>query len=127
MRATAERPDRALKRIIRKGGHVVLLDGTPVRTRRRTGSDNRRSHSGRHKSHGLLFLGITDTRGPLIRICAGHPGRSSETTTARHNGITRRLREAGLGSALCGCAGKRSAHGLVFLVLHGRVAPSVPE
>ena len=32
--------DRALKKIARRGGVVVLLDGTLVRTRRRTGAGN---------------------------------------------------------------------------------------
>ncbi|MER5687990.1 transposase family protein [Streptomyces sp. NPDC002205] len=96
--ARAERLDRALKRIIRKGGHVVFLDGTLVRTRRRTGADTRRNYSGKHKSHGLLFLGITDTRGRLIWVSAARPGRPSEVMTARHNDITRRLRETGLGA-----------------------------
>ncbi|WP_327312733.1 sensor histidine kinase [Streptomyces sp. NBC_01235] len=36
----------------RKVGHIVLLDGTPIRTRRRTGADNRRDYSGKHKVHG---------------------------------------------------------------------------
>ncbi|MCF0082175.1 hypothetical protein LZ269_33115 [Streptomyces lomondensis] len=31
-------------------------------------------------------------------MSAARPGRSSEITTARHNGITRHLREAGLGA-----------------------------
>jgi hypothetical protein len=39
----AERLDRVLKKIARKGGHVVLLDGTLVHTRRRTGTDNRKN------------------------------------------------------------------------------------
>lgn len=38
--ARAPRLDRALKKIARKGGVVVLLDGTLVRTRRRTGDAN---------------------------------------------------------------------------------------
>ncbi|WP_306948197.1 transposase family protein [Streptomyces sp. B4I13] len=42
--------------------------------------------------------GVTDTRGRLVWISAARPGRSSEVTTARHNGITRHLREAGLGA-----------------------------
>ncbi|MFE9453393.1 transposase family protein [Streptomyces sp. NPDC006739] len=96
--ARAERLDGALRRIIRRGGHAVLLDGSLVRTRRRTGSDNRRNYSGKHKSHGLLFLSITDPRGWLIWISAARPGRSSEITTARHNHIARHLREAGLGA-----------------------------
>lgn len=96
--ARAERLDRALRRIIRKGGHVVLLDGTLIRTRRRTGKENRRNYSGKAKAHGLLFLAITDTKGRLVWISAGRAGRSSEITTARHNKVIEQLRPAGLGA-----------------------------
>jgi hypothetical protein len=48
----APRLDRALRKIARSGGIVVLLDGTLVRTRRRTGADNRKNFSGKHKAHG---------------------------------------------------------------------------
>lgn len=96
--ARAPRLDRALNKISAAGGDVVLLDGTLVRTRRRTGAADRRNYSGKHKVHGLLFLALTDTRGNLVWISAARPGRSSEITTARHNKITTRLREAGLGA-----------------------------
>ncbi|MFC4500630.1 MULTISPECIES: transposase family protein [Streptomyces] len=96
--ARAPRLDRALKAITQKGGIVVLLDGTLVRTRRRTGDENRPNYSGKHKAHGLLFLALTDERGNLVWISAAKPGRSSEITTARHNKITARLWEAGLGA-----------------------------
>ncbi|WP_189304653.1 transposase family protein [Streptomyces cinerochromogenes] len=96
--ARAPRLDRALKEIARKGGVVVLLDGTLVRTRRRTGDKNRPNYSGKHKAHGLLFLALTDETGNLIWISAAKPERSSEITTARHNRITTRLRETGLGA-----------------------------
>ncbi|HEU5155378.1 MAG TPA: transposase family protein [Streptosporangiaceae bacterium] len=96
--ARAPRLDRALNKISAAGGDVVLLDGTLVRTRRRSGPENRRNYSGKHKTHGLLFLALTDTRGNLIWISAARPGRSSEITTARHNKITTRLREAHLGA-----------------------------
>ncbi|WP_260696015.1 transposase family protein [Streptomyces sp. IB201691-2A2] len=56
------------------------------------------AHSGKHKTHGLLFLALTDEKGNLIWISAAKPGRSSEITTARHNKITGHLREAGLGA-----------------------------
>jgi hypothetical protein len=95
--ARAPRLDRALKKIARKGGVVVLLDGTLVRTRRRTGDENRPNYSGKHKAHGLLFLALTDEAGNLVWISAAKPGRSSEITTARHNRITTRLRRADLG------------------------------
>ncbi|MEU8691485.1 transposase family protein [Streptomyces sp. NPDC048665] len=94
--ARAPRLDRALKKIARQSGVVVLLDGTLVRTRRRTGDGNRPNYSGKHKAHGLPFLALTDERGNLVWISAAKPGRSSEITTARHNKITTRLREAGL-------------------------------
>ncbi|MGW6405462.1 transposase family protein, partial [Streptomyces sp. NPDC055134] len=96
--ARAERLDRALKRIVRKGGEVVLLDGTLIRTRRRTGAANRRNYSGKHKAHGLLFLALTDEKGRLVWISAARPGRSSEITTARHNKLIEHLRVAGLGA-----------------------------
>jgi hypothetical protein len=94
----APRLDRALAKIKKGGGEVVLLDGSLVRTQRRSGKDNRRNYSGKHKTHGLLFLGITDTHGNLLWISAAQPGRSSEITTARRNKITRKLREHDLGS-----------------------------
>jgi hypothetical protein len=96
--ARAPRLDRALKKVAKRGGVVVLLDGTLIRTRRRTGTDNRKNYSGKHKSHGLLFLALTDERGNLIWISSARPGRSSEITTARHDKITAHLREAGLGA-----------------------------
>lgn len=96
--ARAPRLDRALKKIARSGGEVVLIDGTLIRTRRRTGADNRRNYSGKHKVHGLLFLAITDEKGNLLWISAARPGRSSEITAARHDKITVHLRAAGLGA-----------------------------
>lgn len=96
--ARAPRLDRALRKIAQGGGVVVLLDGTLIRTRRRTGKENRKHFSGKHKAHGLLFLALTDEKGNLIWISAAKPGRSSEITTARHNKITGHLREAGLGA-----------------------------
>lgn len=42
--ARAQRLDRALKKVARKGGHVARCPGrrTLIRTRRRTGKDDRR-------------------------------------------------------------------------------------
>jgi hypothetical protein len=96
--ARAPRLDRALKKIAAKGGVVVLLDGTLIRTRRRTGEEDRPNYSGKHKAHGLLFLALTDEKGNLIWISSAAPGRSSEITTARRNKITAQLRKAGLGA-----------------------------
>ncbi|TMQ90942.1 IS5/IS1182 family transposase [Actinomadura soli] len=96
--ARAPRLERALNKISAAGGDVVLLDGTLVRTRRRAGPADRRNYSGKHKVHGLLFLALTDERGNLLGISAARPGRSNEITTARHNHLCARLREAGLGA-----------------------------
>lgn len=96
--ARAPRLDRALKKIARRGSAVVLLDGTLARTRRRTGAANRKNYSGKHKAHGLLFLALTDEKGNPIWISSALPGRASEITAARHDHITRHLREAGLGA-----------------------------
>ncbi|MEU7366494.1 hypothetical protein AB0B92_13010 [Streptomyces hygroscopicus] len=49
--AKAPRLDRALKKVARGGGEVVLLDGALIRTRRHTGKSNRKNYSGKHKSH----------------------------------------------------------------------------
>ncbi|MEJ1202186.1 MULTISPECIES: hypothetical protein [unclassified Streptomyces] len=51
----APRLDRALKRVAKQGGEVVLIDGTLIRTQRRTGKAARRNYSGKHHSHGLQF------------------------------------------------------------------------
>lgn len=76
---------------------MVLLNCTLIRTRRRTGKDNRKNYSGKSKAHGLLFLALTDATGNLIWISAARPGRYGEIAAARHDKITGHLREAGLG------------------------------
>ncbi|MFE7990764.1 transposase family protein [Streptomyces shenzhenensis] len=96
--ARAPRLDRALKKITRPGGGVVLLDGTLIRTRRRTGTANRKNYSGKHKCHGLLVIALTDDRGRLLWVSAARPGRSSEITACRHDQLTAKLRAAGLGA-----------------------------
>lgn len=96
--AKAPRLDRVLRKIARSGGEAVLIDGTLVRTRRRTGGANRKNYSGKHKAHGLLFLAIIDTAGNLLWISPAKPGRASDLTAARHNKIPAKLRAAGLGA-----------------------------
>lgn len=96
--AHAPRLDRALRQVAAAGGTAVLLDGTLVRTRRRSGRQNRRNYNGKHKAHGLLFLALTDESGNLIWISAAHRGAASEITSARHDHITAHLRAAGLGA-----------------------------
>ncbi|MFJ2476853.1 transposase family protein [Streptomyces sp. NPDC087659] len=96
--ARAPRLDRALKKIARKGGGIVLLDGSLIRTRRRTGAANRKNYSGKSKCHGLLVIALTDDRGRLLWISAARPGRASEITACRHDKLTDHLRAAGLGA-----------------------------
>ncbi|MFG2364122.1 transposase family protein [Streptomyces mirabilis] len=90
--------DRALKRVAKTGGEVVLIDGTLIPTQRRTGKANRRNYSGKHHHHGLHFLALTDERGRVIWISAARPGRTHDITAARHDHILAHLRAAGLGA-----------------------------
>lgn len=94
----APRLDRALKKIARTGGGVVLLDGSLIRTGRRTGAASRKNYSGKQKCHGLLGIALTDDKGPLIWVSAARPGRTSEITACRHDKLTTHLRAAGLGA-----------------------------
>jgi len=96
--ALAPRLDRALKKITRPGGGVVLLDGSLIRTRRRTGTANRKTYSGKHKHHGLPVVALTDDKGRLLWVSAARPGRTSEITACRHDRLTVRLRAVGLGA-----------------------------
>ncbi|WP_240803272.1 transposase family protein [Streptomyces sp. A1499] len=56
------------------------------------------SCSGKHRSHGLHFLALTDDRGRLIWISAARPGRTHDNITARHDHILAPLRAAHLGA-----------------------------
>ncbi|WP_323393593.1 transposase family protein [Streptomyces jumonjinensis] len=96
--AQAPRLDRVLKKVARQGGEVVLIDGTLIRTQRRTGKADRRNYSGKHRSHGLHFLALTDQNGRLLWISAARPGRTHDNTAARHDHILVHLRAAGLGA-----------------------------
>ena len=96
--AKAPRLDRALKKIAKRGGEVVLVDGTLIPTQRRTGSEDRRNYSGKHHRHGLHFLALTDERGRLIWISAARPGRTHDAKAARHHHIVEQLKAAGLGA-----------------------------
>ncbi|MGW2032234.1 transposase [Streptomyces sp. NPDC001811] len=75
--AQAPRLDRALKKVAKQGGEVVLIDGTLIPTQRRTGKGDRRNYSGKHHHHGLHFLALTDERGPphldIRRPARPHP------------------------------------------------------
>jgi hypothetical protein len=96
--ARAPRLDRALKKIAKRGGEVVLIDGTLIPTQRRTGAQDRRNYSGKHHRHGLHFLALTDDRGRLIWISAARPGRTHDAKAARHDHIVEQLKAAGLGA-----------------------------
>ena len=89
--ARAPRLDRALTKVRKEDGEAVLLDGTLIPTRRRSGTANRKNYNGKHKKHGLLFLALTDQAGSLIWISSARRGATSEITAAR-------LRAAGLGA-----------------------------
>ncbi|MEV0492319.1 transposase family protein [Streptomyces atratus] len=85
--AQAPRLDRALRKVAKRGRKVVLIDGTLIRTQRRTGRADRRNYSGKHRSHGLHVLALTDEKGHLIWISAARPGRTHDITAARHGHV----------------------------------------
>ncbi|MFJ9312361.1 transposase family protein [Streptomyces cyaneofuscatus] len=93
----APRLDRALKKVARQGGEVVLIDAL-IHTQRRAGKADRRNYSGKHRSHGLHFLALTDEKGRLIWISGARPGRTHDNTAARHDHVLAHLRVAGLGA-----------------------------
>ncbi|MFD4874552.1 transposase family protein [Streptomyces sp. NPDC058420] len=95
--ARAPRLDRACKKIAKRCGEVVLIDGTLIPTVRRIGAANRPNYSGRHRRHGLHFLALTHKNGRLIWISAARPGRTHDITAARRDHILTHLRAAGLG------------------------------
>lgn len=90
----AERLDRALKKIADRGGQVVLLDGTLIRTLRRTG----RTTAASTRRTCLLFLALTDDVGNLVWISRAFRGAASEITAARGARLLAHLRSAGLGA-----------------------------
>ncbi|MFC8394538.1 transposase family protein [Streptomyces sp. NPDC057238] len=96
--AQAPRLDRALKKLAKQGGEVVLIDGTLIRTQRCTGKADRRNYSGKHRRHGLYLLALTDENGRLIWISAARSGRTHDNTAARRDRILAHLRAAGLGA-----------------------------
>ncbi|MFF4427445.1 transposase family protein [Streptomyces sp. NPDC001549] len=96
--AQAPRLDRALKKVVKRGGEVVVIDRTLIRTQRRTGKADRRNYSGKHRDHGLHFLALTDESGRLIWISAARPGRTHDITAACHDHVVAHLRAAGLGA-----------------------------
>ncbi|MCY0932425.1 hypothetical protein OTB20_41045 [Streptomyces sp. H27-H1] len=57
----APRLDRALKKLARQGGEVVLIDGTLIRTRRRSGKADRRNYSGCEYGCAVPTRGLTRT------------------------------------------------------------------
>ncbi|MDQ7803634.1 transposase family protein [Amycolatopsis sp. A133] len=104
--ARAARLGRVLRRLVARGGAVVLVDGTLIRTRRRTGRANRANYSGKHKQHGLLALALTDEDGRLLWVSAVLPGRTADITAARRLRIRERLHAHGLTPA-----GDKGFHG----------------
>jgi len=52
------------------GGGIVLQDGSVIRTRRRTGKENRKNYSGKNKCHRPLVIAPTDNRAD----CCGSRG-----------------------------------------------------
>jgi hypothetical protein len=94
--ARARRLGRVLRKLAGRGVVVVLVDGTLVKTRRRTGKANRAHYNGKHKHHGLVVLALTDEDGRLVWVSAALAGRTADITAARRLRLRDRLHEHGL-------------------------------
>ncbi|HEY2059851.1 MAG TPA: transposase family protein [Amycolatopsis sp.] len=94
--ARAPRLDRVLARLAARGHTVVLVDGTLIPTRRRTGTANRPNYSGKHKHHGLNVQALTDTHGRLLWLSPPLPGKTADITAARRHRLLDRLHHHGL-------------------------------
>ncbi|MFF1379649.1 transposase family protein [Streptomyces sp. NPDC058308] len=70
--------------------------GQLIRTRRRTGKENRKNYSGKSNCHGLLVIALTNDRGRLLWVSVARPGRTSEITACRHDQLIAKLRAAGV-------------------------------
>ncbi|MGW4000283.1 transposase family protein [Amycolatopsis sp. NPDC004772] len=116
--ACATRLNRVLARLAARGAAVVLVDGTLVRTRRRTGQANRANYSGKHKHHGLVVLALTDETGRLLWVSAALPGRTADITAARRLRIRQHLHDHGLTPA-----GDKGFHGWHKDVRETRTCP----
>ncbi|MGW1835064.1 hypothetical protein [Streptomyces sp. NPDC002067] len=60
--AQAPRVDRALKKTVRQGGEVVLIDGTLVHTQRRTGKYDSKNYSGERRTPSTCSSNVTKSR-----------------------------------------------------------------
>lgn len=94
--ARAVRLGRVLRRMHAAGATLALIDGTLVRTRRRTGKANRRNYSGKHKLHGLNVQAVTDTDGNILWVSRALPGNTADITAARRLKLLDRVDNAGL-------------------------------
>jgi hypothetical protein len=103
--ARARRLGRVLRRLAARGA-VVLVDGTLIRTRRRTGTANRAHYNGKHKHHGLVVLALTDEDGRLVWVSAVQAGKTADITAARRLRVRDRLHEHDLTPA-----GDKGFHG----------------
>ncbi|MEU7787464.1 transposase family protein [Amycolatopsis sp. NPDC049159] len=102
--ARARRLGQVSNRPARSGASVVLVDGTLIRTRRRTRRANRANYSGKHKQHGLVVLGVTDETGRLMWVSAVLPGRTADITASRRLRLRERVHTHGLSPAgIRGC------------------------
>lgn len=116
--ARASRLDRVLRRLLARGAAVVLVDGTLIRTRRRSGKANRANYSGKHKHHGLVVLALTGEDGRLVWVSAALPGKTADITASRRLGLRKRLHEHGLTPA-----GDKGFHGWHKDVRETRACP----
>ena len=85
---------QALRRHRRRGGRVVIVDGTLVKTDRVAA--DRPFYSGKHKCHGVNLQAVTDLDGNVLWISGAMRGAIHDTAAARIWMIPRHIADAGL-------------------------------
>lgn len=88
----AARLDRVLDHAQRDNTQVLLLDGTCLPTEITAGGGRRNYWCGKHKTHHLRVLTITDQTGQLLWTSAATGARTHEATQAKRQHIPKRLR-----------------------------------
>jgi len=90
----APRLDRVLTRAARTRDQqpVLLLDGTCLPVHKPTGRREKRYWCGKHKTHHLRVITITDPHGRLLWLSAAAPAHLHETTQAKRLHLPARLR-----------------------------------
>ncbi|ROO83488.1 DDE superfamily endonuclease [Actinocorallia herbida] len=85
---------QVLRRAVRDGLHLLVMDGTLIRTDRVAA--DRPYYSAKHRHHGVNIQVIAGPDGEILWTSGALPGRTHDLTAARIWGILRELHKTGI-------------------------------